>query len=523
VHGQDLGLHDERDHDSMFERRNELLEGPPPAAFLSFPSIRDPLASAHTAEVMAPVDIGPFERVSEGGWKRRGQRYEELKSEVAERLLAAAERAVPGLAGSIVHAESSSPLTMRHFTNNPFGEIYGLPFTPERLDLEWLGPKAPVPGLYLAGADVMTPGVVGAMMGGAMSLAAVEGAQAFRRITRRARSLLSEGVDGIFSGSAAPSAGKTSGLLAVRVAGHEMTSQGVASITLEAADGVELPAFEGGAHVSVHTPGGWVRPYSLCSDPSDLSSYRLGVLAVPGGRASRELVGSVTEGQILRVARPRNLFEIPGHARSVLLMGAGIGVTPMMAMAHQLLKDGRPFELHHSARGEGHAPFRGELEALLGERYVLHLDDGPASQLLDPRDVLAFVPGRHLMVCGPEGYMDWIESECALRGWPEDHVHRESFASGPRAGDKPFVVELANSRLSVEVSATQTIAEALEEAGVPVHQQCGSGTCGTCLCRVLEGEIDHRDEFLTEEERERGDQVAVCLSRARSGSRGLDL
>ncbi len=523
VRGENVWFHDALDHDAMWDRRAEALDGHVPSGFLSFPSLRDPLASAHTAEVMCPVDLAPFDSLATGGWKRRGPAYDNLKQRIGDGLLRAAERAVPGLGDLVVHAEVSSPLTIRRFGSHARGEIYGLPFVNRRLDLDWLSPRGPVPGLFLSGVDVMTPGVVGGLMGGVMTVAAIEGMRTFPRVTKHARRLRREGRTGVFGGvptALRPTKRVRESLVAVRVVSHESTSRDAAVMSLAAVDGSELPAFEAGSHVSVYTPGGWVRPYSLCGDPDDRSIYRLGVLALPEGRASRELVEHLAPGQLLRVSRPVQHFALPDEARQLVLVGGGIGITPLVAMAWRLNAEGRPFVIHHFARDDSRVPLRAELTAAFGDRYVVHLDEeGP----VDLDAVFEPGPGRHLMLCGPEGFMTFVDRTCSARGWPEDHVHRESFTATGRPDDRAFQVHLARSGRVVDVAADQTLADALEGAGVPVLVQCGSGTCGSCTCGVVEGEVDHRDAFQTTVERRENQQIAICVSRAAGGALTLDL
>jgi phytoene dehydrogenase-like protein len=189
VRGENFWIHDSLDHDAMAARAGEALEGRPPHLYLSFPSMKDPLARAHTAEIIAPLDASAFARWAGTPWKRRGPEYERLKDRIADGFLAAVERRLPGLSSLVATRELSTPLTSEAFTSHPGGEIYGLPASPDRYRLRWLGARTPVPGLFLAGADAMTLGIVGATMGGAMAAASAGGLSMLPRIRREAERL----------------------------------------------------------------------------------------------------------------------------------------------------------------------------------------------------------------------------------------------------------------------------------------------------------------------------------------------
>lgn len=189
VRGENLWLHDELDHDRLWERSGEILHGKVPQATVSFPSLKDPEARAHTAEIIAGVDARHFESWSGTRWMKRGDDYLALKERIADALLAAAERRLPGISRLVVHRELSTPLSTAHFTGHPGGEIYGLPATPDRFTRPWLRSRTPVDGLFLAGADALMLGVGGAVMSGLMTAAAVAGGATFGKLIAAARDL----------------------------------------------------------------------------------------------------------------------------------------------------------------------------------------------------------------------------------------------------------------------------------------------------------------------------------------------
>jgi phytoene dehydrogenase-like protein len=187
IRGENFWIHGGLDQDELWERRNAVLDGDVAQAYVSFPSLKDPGACRHTAEIITGVDGEAFRRWAGTAWKRRGEEYEALKARIGGALLDAAERRIPGLRDLVAYQELSTPLSSAGFTGHPAGEIYGLPVTPDRFRQSWLQPRTPVPGLFLTGADAMTPGVMGALMGGLLCTAAVAGPVTLRRVAAEAR------------------------------------------------------------------------------------------------------------------------------------------------------------------------------------------------------------------------------------------------------------------------------------------------------------------------------------------------
>lgn len=288
----------------------------------------------------------------------------------------------------------------------------------------------------------------------------------------------------------------------------------IARIRLEGAD---LPAFTAGAHLDLFLPefGGW-RQYSICSDPAEHGFYEIAVLKDPASRGGSVAVhAAAVPGRSFKVEGPRNHFPLVEDARHSVLIGGGIGITPMLAMARRLHALGRNFTLHYCTRGRDVTAFLDVLaSAPFADRVVLHFDDAGEAQRLDPaRDLPAPAPDTHLYVCGPQGFMDWIIGAAERAG--HANVHREYFSAEVETGGDSFEIEAKASGKVLTVGPTDTIAKVLAAAGIKVEVKCEEGVCGTCVTDVIDGEIDHRDKFLTDEEREDGDQMCVCCSRGR--------
>lgn len=320
----------------------------------------------------------------------------------------------------------------------------------------------------------------------------------------------------------------TAALIRVRVAARQDEALDICSLDLVPVDGSALPGFSAGAHIDVHLPGGLVRQYSLCNPPGETQRYRIAVLRDAASRGGSATVHDQLQvGTVLDIGTPRNLFELDPAAPHHLLLAGGIGITPLLAMAEQLAAQGGAFTLHHATRSRERTPFVAQLaSAPYADRVHHHFDDGPAMQKLDLAATLRSAPaGSHLYVCGPTGFMEAVLAEGRAQGWDEARLHREYFAAAPTgtAGDGGFELELASSGRVIPVAADQTALAALLAAGLDIPMSCEQGVCGTCLTGVKSGVPDHRDQYLTPEERAANNQFLPCCSRASSARLVLDL
>ena len=317
--------------------------------------------------------------------------------------------------------------------------------------------------------------------------------------------------------------------LSLRVSAKTSAAQDICALELRSPDGAALPRFEAGAHIDLHLGCGLVRQYSLAGDPADTSRYLLGVLLEPESRGGSAAVHrQVNVGDLLGASLPRNHFPLHPDAPYSLLLAGGIGITPLLAMAEQLQREGRDFALHYCTRSAARKAFAERLrDSAWAARVSVHHDDAEPQQRLQLARVLADAPpGSHLYVCGPRGYIDWVLQGAQGAGWEAHRLHREYFGADAPArasADQGFEVELARSARVLRVEPGQTIVQALAAAGVDLPTSCEQGVCGTCLTRVLSGVPDHRDSYLTDEERAANDQMLPCCSRSLSPRLVLEL
>jgi ferredoxin-NADP reductase len=307
--------------------------------------------------------------------------------------------------------------------------------------------------------------------------------------------------------------------LSVVVRELRQEADGIVSAVLVDADGAELPAWQAGAHVDVLVGEAGVRQYSLSGDPLDRSHYRVAVLREPAGRGgSAWFHDTLRAGDQLTLRGPRNHFELDPAGEYVFVAG-GIGITPILTMIRTVDSAGKPWRLLYGGRSAATMAFRDELAAY-GDRVQL-FDES----LVGPIPLASIVPGPDTLVyaCGPEGLLSACESLAA--SWPPGTLRLERFAAREidDSDDQPFEVRLARSGTTVRVPCGRSILQVLQGEGLSTMSSCEEGLCGTCEVDVLEGEVEHRDEVLSEEERVEGRTMMICVSRARGSSLTLDL
>jgi vanillate O-demethylase ferredoxin subunit len=317
--------------------------------------------------------------------------------------------------------------------------------------------------------------------------------------------------------------------LKVRVDALSEEAHGVRSFKISRLDGMDFERFEPGAHIDVTSPSGITRQYSLCGDPECVSSQVFAVKKEEQSRGgSRSLHEEVSIGTELQVGAPRNLFQLNDGASEHILIGAGIGITPLLSMAYRLAARGARFTLHYFARSEAHAAFMTLLTRAPFDSHVrLHFGvrrDALAAEL----DICLSEagPDAHVYTCGPAPFMDLVV-DTAQKRLPADAIHLERFKAEPanETGTSlaSFQVQLASTGQTVKVDEKTSIVDALATIGIEVDTSCGEGVCGTCMVDVISGEPEHRDHCLSKAERASNSVICCCVSRSRTPVLVLDL
>lgn len=320
-----------------------------------------------------------------------------------------------------------------------------------------------------------------------------------------------------------------SSIMTVQVARKAPEAVDICSFELVHPGGEPLPSFSAGSHIDVHGPTGLVRQYSLCNDSTESHRYLIAVLRDPKSRGgSGAMHDRLNEGDLLQISEPKNHFALAGTGGHSLLLAGGIGITPILCMAERLSNLGASFDLHYCTRSRSRTAFERRIteSAALSSRSTFHFDDGPAGHKLDLSAVLAKPQaGKHLYVCGPAGFLDFVLTNARQLGWAEECIHFEYFGAPATqaSGDQPFQVKIASTGKICDIPAGTSVLHALAVQGVEIPYSCEQGVCGTCLTHVLEGKPDHRDHFLNDDERQRNDQFTPCCSRSTTPMLVLDL
>ncbi len=309
--------------------------------------------------------------------------------------------------------------------------------------------------------------------------------------------------------------------LAVRVRQIEPLSPTLKRVTFEAADGGLLPTTQPGAHLSLTLPVA-ERPrhnsYSIVTPCAERSVYQIIVRRAAESRGgSRFVHEQLQPGQVLASSPPNSQFAIQSLARRHLLIGGGVGVTPLLSFLPELRARRAWLEAHQFAQASEAGVFEALLAPFAGDDVRVHSGrrEFDLIQLLERQPL-----GTHVYCCGPQGLMDAVAQTALALGWPPCRVHQESFGA---VGGDPFMVRLASSGREIPVGSQETMLEALENAGLAVPSLCRGGACGECLTRVVDGVPDHRDHVLSDTEKAEGRLVMPCVSRSKTPYLVLDL
>ncbi len=315
------------------------------------------------------------------------------------------------------------------------------------------------------------------------------------------------------------------GDLLLGVVGKTRVADRVMRFDLAARDGAELPAWEPGAHIDIEIVPGLVRQYSLCGNRHDRSRYTIAVGLESTSRGGSEFLHAVVDvGDEVRAAVPRNRFPLVPADKYVFLAG-GVGISPIVPMIEEARREGAEWELHYGGRRRSAMAFVAELERLDPQRVRIYTEcvhgRPPLSRIAADAE-----PGDAIYACGPPSMLSELEMEHA--GVAPDrrarlHVERFSARHSVASGDAEFEVVAALSKTTATVAPGQSVLNALRSAGVSVPSSCEAGICGSCETKVLGGTPDHRDYFLTPDEKKSDETMMVCVSRCASARLTLEL
>jgi ferredoxin-NADP reductase len=306
----------------------------------------------------------------------------------------------------------------------------------------------------------------------------------------------------------------TSPVLRVEITQAQEMAKGITKYEFRLSDGGDLPPWQAGAHLDIVVAPEFLRQYSMSGDPSDRSKYQIGVLREHHGRGGSALLHRIfNQGRKVFISRPINHFPLEPNARHTLLMGGGIGIAPLIAMAHELHAKGASFELHYCMSSRSTAGYLDDLAAAPWAKNVsLHISDENTRADLDAL-LSGYASGHHIYTCGPDRFMSGVAKAAKRQKFPEDACHFEYFSvpETPEYQNHAFTLRLTDGR-EFQVPADQSATDILAQNGIHIDVKCADGLCGTCKCTLTTGEVEHRDYVLSNAQRKTN--IILCQSRA---------
>ncbi|TRX58112.1 fatty acid desaturase [Thalassomonas sp. M1454] len=306
--------------------------------------------------------------------------------------------------------------------------------------------------------------------------------------------------------------------LAVTITAIATVANGIKSYTLSPINAdAKLPKFTPGAHIDVEIKPGLIRQYSLCNAPSNSDEYVIAVQKEENGRGgSKQLHQQFSIGDTVIISKPRNLFALK-PANKVVLFAGGIGITPMLSMAWQLHQSNTEFEFHYCVATQSKWAFRDQWQQLpFAESIKVYIDDEDSANI-DAEQVLLANKQADVYVCGPAGFMNYIERSVESASLNSKQFNKESFAGATvDKHAKPFQLSIKGRDQVFDIPADKSIVQVLKEHEIFIPVSCENGVCGTCKCKVTQGEVDHKDIVLNDNEHQKQRLFTPCITRAKS-------
>lgn len=282
-------------------------------------------------------------------------------------------------------------------------------------------------------------------------------------------------------------------------------------------DGGNARPYPIGSHINVAVMANGqpdTRSYSLVGAPR-AEAYKIAVQRAPQSRGGSAYMWGLKAGARLEISDPASLVELDWSRQSFCLVAGGIGITPVVGMAHALVRRGANVALHYAVRSHTEAAYLDELQAALGDR--LHLYAGAENRRLDLGATFAALPrGAMAFVCGPMRLLDDARRQWAADGREPTDLRYETFGSSGLLPTEAFTVRIRETGAEIVVPQDRSMLDALNEAGYEVMSDCRRGECGVCCIDIagVDGNIDHRDVFLSDHQKREGHKICPCVSRA---------
>ncbi|MET0722172.1 MAG: PDR/VanB family oxidoreductase [Tardiphaga sp.] len=256
------------------------------------------------------------------------------------------------------------------------------------------------------------------------------------------------------------------------------------------------------------------RSYSLVGERRP-DTLRIAVRLAPDSRGGSQAMWRLQPGARLEISSPSSLFEIDWTRKTYCLIAGGIGITPITGIATALDRKGIDLQLHYAVKSRHDAAYLDELSALLDERLIVHARDEGAR--LDLAATFAALPRDAIAIlCGPMRMLEAARRAWNEAGRPPADLRFETFGSSGLLPTAEFRVRLKGTGAEIVVPQNRSMLAALNDAGFEVISDCERGECGVCAIDVIavDGQIDHRDVFFSDHQKQSNAKICPCVSRA---------
>jgi ferredoxin-NADP reductase len=277
-----------------------------------------------------------------------------------------------------------------------------------------------------------------------------------------------------------------------------------------------LASYPPGSHINVSLlidGQPQTRSYSLVGERTT-ETLRIAIRLAPDSRGGSETMWALQPGARLEISSPSSLFDIDWSRKNYCLIAGGIGITPITGIAHALCKRGVDVTMHYAVRSRQDAAYLNEMTALLGKQLSVHASDEAARLNLDA--TFAALPADAIAVmCGPMRMLEAARHAWNAAGRAPADLRYETFGSSGLLPTAEFRVRLKGCGAEIVVPQNRSMLDALNDAGYEVMSDCQRGECGVCAIDVLavDGEIDHRDVFFSDHQKQANARICPCVSR----------
>jgi len=305
----------------------------------------------------------------------------------------------------------------------------------------------------------------------------------------------------------------------------ELVSSSVRQLELMPVKGTEH--FTPGSHISFEVminnlPE--IRSYSLIGLYEKNKPYRIAVKQLAESRGGSNYMWQLKPGAKIKVSRPANNFELQFKPVDYLLVAGGIGITPVVGMAEALASKNNNLAMVYVGNAQNEMPYINQLTMLLGDKLTIHTLEKDKTFFDFKKLIAAIKPGTQLYLCGPLAMMNEVRHQWEAHKLPPADLRFETFGASGKFAPQTFKVSIPRLKLELTVEKNQSMLDVLNKAGADIMYDCVKGECGLCMVDILScsGEVDHRDFFLSDEQKKENKKMCACVSRVAKGDIVID-